>query len=546
MPQLVSRVNPRADAFVANVARMAERLAEVRALEQKVRDESSSKRDKFEKRNALLPRERIAQLIDRGSDFLEISSLAGLGMHDDDGKKSVLGGGLIVGIGVVAGKRCMISASDSAIKGGTIAPMGLKKGLRVQEIARENKLPLVSLVESGGANLMYQAEIFIDGGRTFANQARLSAAGIPQVTVVLGPSTAGGAYLPGLSDYVILVRGRSSIYLAGPPLVKAAMGEDVDEETLGGAETHATVTGLGEYLCEDDAHAIAMAREVLDKLKWNGVSNNTVTPNGVSPAPTGESPKYSPDELLGIVPADDREPYDVREVIARIVDTSDFLEFKVDYAADTVCGHARINGHHVGILGNNGPIQPNGSTKAAQFIQLCDQSNTPLVFLQNTTGYMVGSAAERAGAIKHGSKMIQAVANARVPKLTIVLGGSYGAGNYGMCGRGFDPRFIFAWPSARTAVMGAAQAAKVMDIVGRAKLERAGHAVNDDALRAMSDSLRMRLEKESTALFGTARLWDDGIIDPRDTRKVLSLCLAICVEAEQRTLHPNTFGVGRF
>ena len=546
MPQLVSRVNPRADAFVANVARMAERLAEVRALEQKVRDESSSKRDKFEKRNALLPRERIAQLIDRGSDFLEISSLAGLGMHDDDGKKSVLGGGLIVGIGVVAGKRCMISASDSAIKGGTIAPMGLKKGLRVQEIARENKLPLVSLVESGGANLMYQAEIFIDGGRTFANQARLSAAGIPQVTVVLGPSTAGGAYLPGLSDYVILVRGRSSIYLAGPPLVKAAMGEDVDEETLGGAETHATVTGLGEYLCEDDAHAIAMAREVLDKLKWNGVSNNTVTPNGVSPAPTGESPKYSPDELLGIVPADDREPYDVREVIARIVDTSDFLEFKVDYAADTVCGHARINGHHVGILGNNGPIQPNGSTKAAQFIQLCDQSNTPLVFLQNTTGYMVGSAAERAGANKHGSKMIQAVANARVPKLTIVLGGSYGAGNYGMCGRGFDPRFIFAWPSARTAVMGAAQAAKVMDIVGRAKLERAGHAVNDDALRAMSDSLRMRLEKESTALFGTARLWDDGIIDPRDTRKVLSLCLAICVEAEQRTLHPNTFGVGRF
>lgn len=560
MPRLVSRINPRAESFVANVARMSERLAEVRALEQKVRDESSSKRDKFEKRNALLPRERIAQLIDRGSDFLEISSLAGLGMHDDDGKKAVLGGGLIVGIGVVAGKRCMISASDSAIKGGTIAPMGLKKGLRVQEMARENKLPLVSLVESGGANLMYQAEIFVDGGRTFANQARLSAAGIPQVTVVLGPSTAGGAYLPGLSDYVILVRGRSSIYLAGPPLVKAAMGEDVDEETLGGAETHATVTGLGEYLCEDDAHAIAMAREVLDKLKWDCVGSTDafaqasgyagatqcVANSPLRPAPTGESPKYSPDELLGVVPADDREPYDVREVIARIVDTSDFLEFKVDYAADTVCGHARINGHHVGILGNNGPIQPNGSTKAAQFIQLCDQSNTPLVFLQNTTGYMVGSAAERAGAIKHGSKMIQAVANARVPKLTIVLGGSYGAGNYGMCGRGFDPRFIFAWPSARTAVMGAAQAAKVMDIVGRAKLERAGHAVNDDALKAMSDGLRLRLEKESTALFGTARLWDDGIIDPRDTRTVLALCLAICAEAEQRTLHLNTFGVGRF
>jgi geranyl-CoA carboxylase beta subunit len=548
MPRLVSRINLRAESYTANVARMTERLAEVRALEQKVRDESSSKREKFEKRNALLPRERIAQLIDRGSDFLELSSLAGLGMHDDDGKKAVLGGGLVVGIGVVSGKRCVISASDSAIKGGTIAPMGLKKGLRVQELARENKLPLVSLVESGGANLMYQAEIFVDGGRTFANQARLSAAGIPQVTVVLGPSTAGGAYLPGLSDYVILVRGRSSIYLAGPPLVKAAMGEDVDEETLGGAETHATVTGLGEYLCEDDAHAIAMAREVLDKLKWNGVATPRSGVQGMQspPAPTGELPKYSPTELLGVVPADEREPYDVREVIARIVDASDFLEFKVDYATDTVCGHARIDGHLVGILGNNGPIQPNGSTKAAQFIQLCDQSNTPLVFLQNTTGYMVGSAAERAGAIKHGSKMIQAVANARVPKLTIVLGGSYGAGNYGMCGRGFDPRFIFSWPSARTAVMGAAQAAKVMDIVGRAKLERAGQVVNDAALTAMSDSLRMRLEKESTALFGTARLWDDGIIDPRDTRKVLALCLAICAEAEQRTLHPNTFGVGRF
>ena len=558
MPQLVSKLKPRSAAFAANAARMAERLAEVRALEQKVRDESSSKREKFEARGQLLPRERVAQLIDRGSDFLELSTLAGLGMHDDDGKKLVLGGGSIVGIGVVAGKRCLISASDSAIKGGTVAPMGLKKGLRAQEIARENKLPSVSLIESGGANLMYQAEIFIDGGRTFANQSRLSAAGIPQITVVHGPSTAGGAYLPGLSAYVILVRGRSSIYLAGPPLVKAAMGEDVDEESLGGAEMHASVTGLGEYLCENDAHAIAMAREVMDKLKWDtiadradfAVATKRGLANGVSSAPSdataNNSPRYSPEELLGVVPADEREPYDVREVIARIVDVSDFLEFKTEYAADTVCGHARIDGHHVGILGNNGPIQPDGSTKAAQFIQLCDQTNTPLVFLQNTTGYMVGSAAERAGAIKHGSKMIQAVANARVPKLTIVLGGSYGAGNYGMCGRGFDPRFIFAWPSARTAVMGAAQAAKVMEIVGRAKLERSGQVVNDEALKAMSEGLRLRLEKESTALFGTARLWDDGIIDPRDTRTVLSLCLAICSDADQRILHPNTFGVSRF
>jgi len=535
MPALSSALDPKSAAFQANTERMAALLAEVRALEAKVRAESDSKRDKFEKRGQLLPRERVARLIDRGSDFLELSPLAGLGMHDDDGKKSVLGGGSIVGIGVVAGKRVLISASDSAVKGGTVAPMGLKKGLRAQELARENKLPLIALVESGGANLMYQAEIFVDGGRTFANQARLSAAGIPQVAVVHGSSTAGGAYLPGLSDYVVLVRGRSSIFLAGPPLVKAAIGEDATEEELGGAETHAEITGLGEYLTENDAHAIALTRELLDKLEWDEVPARASAPEPLFPA----------EDLIGVVPADEREPYDVREVIARLVDGSDFLEFKHSFAADTVCGHARLHGHRVGLIGNNGPIQPGGSTKAAQFIQLCDQSGTPLVFLQNTTGYMVGSVAERAGAIKHGSKMIQAVANARVPKFTVVLGGSYGAGNYGMCGRGFDPRFIFAWPSARTAVMGGAQAAKVMDIVNRNKLQRMGLPANDEALAAMSDALRKRLDAESAALFGTARLWDDGIIDPRDTRRLLGLCLAIAAEAGQRTLRPNTFGVAR-
>jgi geranyl-CoA carboxylase beta subunit len=331
------------------------------------------------------------------------------------------------------------------------------------------------------------------------------------------------------------VRGRSSIYLAGPPLVKAAIGEDADDEALGGAEMHASVTGLGEYLAEDDAHAIATVRELLATLPWDTVPDRASAP----------PPRFATDELMGVVPADEREPYDVREVIARVVDGSAFLEFKAGYAADTVCGHARIEGHAVGILGNNGPIQPQGSTKAAQFIQLCDQAGVPLIFLQNTTGYMVGAAAERAGAIKHGSKMIQAVANARVPKLTIVLGGSYGAGNYGMCGRGFDPRFIFSWPSARTAVMGAAQAAKVMEIVGRAKLERAGQQANEAALAAMSEGLRRRLEAESTALFATARLWDDGIIDPRDTRRILGLCLDVCAEGDARTLRPNTFGVAR-
>jgi geranyl-CoA carboxylase beta subunit len=535
MPQLLTKLDPQSPAFQVNAQRMAERLAEVQALQAQVIAESESKRARFDERGQLLPRERVARLIDRGSVFLELSPLAGLGMHDDDGKKAVLGGGSIVGIGVVAGKRCVIAASDSAVKGGTVPPMGLRKALRAQEIARDNKLPMIHLVESGGANLLYQAEIFVDGGRSFANQARLSAAGIPQIAVVHGSSTAGGAYLPGLSDYVVLVRGRSNIFLAGPPLVKAAIGEDASEEELGGALTHAQITGLGEYLAENDAHAIATTRELMDHLEWDRV------PEVAEAAP----PRFAAEELLGIVPADEREPYDVREVIARLVDGSDFLEFKAPYSGDTICGHAKIDGQRVGLVGNNGPIQPTGSVKAAQFIQLCDQTGTPLVFLQNTTGYMVGSAAERAGAIKHGAKMIQAVANARVPKFTIVLGGSYGAGNYGMCGRGFDPRFIFAWPSARTAVMGGAQAAMVMDIVNRAKLERAGHPIDDDALQAVSEQLKNRLDKESAALFGTARLWDDGIIDPRDTRRMLALCLAITREADQRTLRPNSFGVAR-
>lgn len=532
---LRSLINPRSSGFVANAARMQGLWDEVQRLQSMVLAESESKRAKFEQRNQLLPRERIARLLDRGTPFLELSRLAGLNMHDDDGKKSVLGGGSIVGIGIVAGKRCVVSANDSAVKGGTVAPMGLRKALRVQQIAMENKLPIINLVESGGANLLYQAEIFVEGGRSFANQARMSAAGLPQISVVHGSSTAGGAYLPGLSDYVILVRGRSNIFLAGPPLVKAAVGEECTEDELGGAQMHAQTTGLGEYLCEDDAHAIAMAREVMDKLRWDAASQLN----------SFAEPLVDTQDLMGVVPADEREPYDVREVIARLVDGSDFLEFKASYAPEMMCGHARVQGHLVGILGNNGPIQPTGSTKASQFIQLCDQSATPLVFLQNTTGYMVGSAAERGGAIKHGSKMIQAVANARVPKFTFVLGGSFGAGNYGMCGRGFDPRFIFAWPTARTAVMGGAQAAKVMDIVNRSKMERSGEVPNEEALQAMSDGLRLRLDKESTALFGTARLWDDGIIDPRETRCVLGLCLTIAAEADQRTLRSNTFGVAR-
>jgi geranyl-CoA carboxylase beta subunit len=363
----------------------------------------------------------------------------------------------------------------------------------------------------------------------------MSEAGLPQIAVVHGSSTAGGAYLPGLSDYVVLVREKSKIFLAGPPLVKAAIGEDADDESLGGADLHGEVTGLGEYVADDDKQALAYAREIMDKLNWDEVG-----------APyDGDGPAYAVDELMGVVPADDKTPYDVREVIARLTDGSDFLEFKARYAPETVCGHARIGGHLVGVIGNNGPIQPQGSTKAGQFIQLCDQSNTPLIFLQNTTGYMVGTKAERDGAIKHGSKMIQAVANARVAKITIVLGGSYGAGNYGMCGRGFDPRFIFAWPTARTAVMGGAQAAKVMEIVTRQKNARAGIDTDEDSLTQMSAMIEQGLTEQSHALFASARLWDDGVIDPRDTRAVLIEALNICADAEARTLQANTFGVAR-
>jgi geranyl-CoA carboxylase beta subunit len=534
MPKLHSRLATGSDSFNANCEAMRAKLEEVRTLEQAVRNNSEAKREKFESRNQLLPRERVERLLDRGAPFVELSTLAGLSMHDDKGGDSATGAGSIVGIGVISGKRCLVVANDSAIKGGTVTPMGLQKGLRGQQIALENKLPIVNLVESGGANLLYQSEMFVEGGRSFANQARLSAAGIPQVTVVHGSSTAGGAYIPGLSDYTILVKGRTKIFLAGPPLVKAAIGEDTTDEELGGADLHASDTGLCEYLVEDDKQAIAMAREVMDKLKWDATTT-----------PENDAPLYDAEELLGIVPVSDKEPYDIREIIARIVDRSDFLPFKEKYGAETICGHARINGHIVGILGNNGPIQPDGSTKAGQFIQLCDQSQTPIIFLQNTTGYMVGSKAEREGAVKHGSKMIQAVANARVPKFTIVIGGSYGAGNYGMCGRGFDPRFIFSWPTAKTAVMGGEQAAKVMEIITRQKFERLGQDANEEQITAATAMITHKLNSEADILYGTARLWDDGVIDPRHTRDILTLCLQLAAEAEARTLQPNAFGVAR-
>ena len=531
-----SSVDIRSDAYLTQRASMLELVEELRTHESTVIARGEKARGKFDHRGQLMPRERLDLLLDPGAPFVELSTLAGFGMHDD--KKTPSGGGNVVGVGFVSGVRCLVNASDAAIKGGSITPMGLRKSLRAQEVALKQRLPSVSLIESGGANLMYQSEIFVDGGRVFANMARLSAAGIPQVTIVHGSSTAGGAYMPGLSDYVIAVRDRAKIFLAGPPLVKAALGEVADDETLGGAEMHATISGTAEYLADNDAHAVELARQVVHSLGWNADATGS-THNEFEP------PRYDPDELAGAVPTDVRQPYDVREIIARTVDGSEFLEFKSGYGRNTVCGHAAIHGHRVGVIGNNGPIFPQGSVKAAQFMQLCEQTGIPLIFLMNTTGYMVGKDAEQMGAIKHGAKMIQAVSNTTVPKLTVVVGGAYGAGNYGMCGRGYDPDFIFSWPNARVAVMGGDQAATVMKMITAAKHQRKGIPLNEAALDMMAGEVKKRLDRESTALFATARLWDDGIIDPRDTRRVLAFCLDTCTEGRRRVLRPNSFGVAR-
>jgi len=538
MPVIDSGISTASESYRSNRAAMFELIEGFRALEEKVRKTSDSKKEQFVKRGQLLPRERVALLLDRGSPFLELSTLAGLGMHDDDGTENVFGGGLIIGIGYVAGVRCLISANDSAIKGGTTAPMGLKKKLRAQEIALTNKLPIVYLVESGGANLNYQAETFVEGGRTFRNQARLSAAGIPQINVVHGSSTAGGAYLPGLSDYVVMVQGRAKVFLAGPPLLRAATGEIANDEELGGAEMHSTISGVSDYLAADDADGIRIARDIVAKLDWNAA---------LPPRQKHDysEPRYDPDELCGIVPIDYRKPYDAREVIARIVDDSDFQDFKSLFGIHTVCGQAKIAGNACGIIANNGPIDTDGAVKAAQFIQLMCQAGTPIVYLQNTTGYMVGPEAERRGIVKHGSKMIQAVSNASVPQVTLHIGASFGAGNYGMCGRAFDPRFIFAWPNNRIAVMGGEQAGRVLSIVGEESAKRAGRTVDRAALSAQESRVISQFDRESTALFATARIYDDGLIDPRDSRKVLAFCLSICREAGIRPLNRTSFGVAR-
>jgi geranyl-CoA carboxylase beta subunit len=540
MPVIDTRIQPQSDDFVRNSQHMAQMQSAVRELEARTRDRSAQARPLFDKRGQLLPRERIALLLDPGASYLELSALAGFGMDDPDPAKCIPGAGIITGIGWVAGTRCMVVASDSGIEAGSIRAMGLEKILRAQQIALDNKLPFVHLVESAGANLLrYQVQGFVHGGTIFRNLARLSAAGLPVVTVVHGSSTAGGAYMPGLSDYVIMVRGRARAFLAGPPLLKAATGEIATEEELGGADMHTQVSGLGEYLAEDDADGVRLAREVVDRLQWQ----RHLAP--ASPARPGLPPRLDPQELLGILSADGRQPADMREVIARIVDDSDFLEFKALYGAATVTGHARICGHPVGIVTNNGPLDPDGANKVTHFIQACCQSATPLVYLQNTTGYMVGKDYERGGMIKHGSKMIQAVANASVPQLTILCGASFGAGNYGMCGRGFEPRFLFSWPNARTAVMGGEQAARTMRIVAEAGARRKGVDIDSAALDRQEKAIVDTFERQQGAIATSSLMLDDGIIDPRDTRAVLGLCLDLCEQASRRTVRPMQFGVAR-
>lgn len=538
MAVIESQVSPHAAEFKSNAEAMRKYIDEFRSIENLVVEKSAQQRDKFTKRGQMLPHDRLYHLLDPGAPFLPLCPLAGYLMHDDkDGSEA--GGAMIAGIGYVSGVRCLIVANNSAIKGGTITPAGLFKTLRLQQIAKDNALPCVTLSESGGANLNYASDIFVEGARSFANQARLSAAGIPQVTVVHGNATAGGAYQPGLSDYMIMIRKQAKMFLAGPPLLKAATGEVATDEELGGAEMHCQTAGTSEYLAENDADGIRQARDLVQRLGWNDYH----------PTPTNKSfkePLYSADELIGVVPSEAKKPYNVLEVIARIADGSDFLEFKNEFDNQTVCGWIGIEGYQCGVIGNNGPITPQGAAKAAQFVQLCDQTNRPLIFLHNTTGFLVGTEPERGGVIKHGSKMIQAVANTRVPKISIVIGGSYGAGNYAMCGRGLDPRFIFAWPNSKTAVMGGAQAGKVLRIVAEQKQKSMGLEPNTQVLDMLEQTTAINLDKQSTALYGTARLWDDGLIDPRDTRKVLALTLDIIRDAERRALNPNTFGVARF
>ena len=543
MSVLTSQVQTRTEEFRANAERMQALVAELR---QKTAHAClggpEAARKKYKSRDKLFVRERIDLLVDPGGPFLELSPLAANGMYSGPAGSGGAGGGdvasagIVTGIGRISGQECVIVANDATVKGGTYFPLTVKKHLRAQQVALENRLPCVYLVDSGGAFLPMQDEVFPDRehfGAIFNNQANLSAAGIAQIACVMGSCTAGGAYIPAMSDEAVIVKGQGTIFLGGPPLVKAATGEEVTAEDLGGADVHTRISGVADYLADDDAHALALVRRIVSNL-------NRPTPRGPQAAP--EDPLFDPEEIYGIVPADLRKPYDVREVIARMVDGSRLDEFKQRYGTTLVTGFAHICGYAVGILANNGILFSESALKAAHFIELCSQRGVPLIFLQNITGFMVGRKYENGGIAKDGAKMVMAVACARVPKFTVLIGGSFGAGNYGMCGRAYGPRFLWTWPNSRISVMGGEQAANVLARVRRDALEARGQSWSIEDEEAFKAPIRDQYEEQGNPYYATARLWDDGILDPLDTRRVLALGLAA---AQNAPLEPTRFGVFR-
>ena len=534
MAPFKSQIDKRSDEFKANAKAMAATVAGLNTLAAKIREGGGEKsRDRHVARGKLLPRDRIDTLIDPGTPFLELSQFAAHGVYDDD----IPAAGIITGIGRVEGRECVIVVNDATVKGGTYFPLTVKKHIRAQEIARENNLPCIYLVDSGGANLPQQDEVFPDRdhfGRIFFNQANLSAAGIPQIAAVMGSCTAGGAYVPAMSDESVIVREQGTIFLGGPPLVKAATGEVVTAEELGGADVHSRTSGVTDHYAENDAHALSIVRRIVSNLnRPKRVELELREP---------EDPAYDPSEIDGVVPGDYRKPYDVREVIARTVDGSVFDEFKALYGTTLVCGFAHIFGYPVGIIANNGILFSESALKGAHFIELCCQRGIPLVFLQNITGFMVGRKYEAGGIAKDGAKLVTAVACAKVPKFTIIIGGSFGAGNYGMCGRAYAPRFLFMWPSARISVMGGEQAASVLAQVKRDSIEAGGGEWPEAEEEAFKAPIREQYETQGHPFYASARLWDDGIIAPSDTRNVLGLSISAALNAP---IEKTNFGIFR-
>jgi 3-methylcrotonyl-CoA carboxylase beta subunit len=552
MAQIVSKIDTRTKEFADNRAVMQPLVNDLRlTLQRNAAGGSAAARDKHTRSGKLLARERIAALLDPGSPFLELSALAAQGVYDED----LPAAGLITGIGRVSGRECMVVANDPTVKGGTYYPLTVKKHLRAQEIAGDNELPCIYLVESGGAFLPKQDEVFPDRehfGRIFFNQARLSAQGVAQIAVVHGSCTAGGAYVPAMSDHAVIVRNQGRVFLGGPPLVRAATGEEIDAESLGGADVHCRRSGVTDYYAENDTHALAFARRAVARLRpasmratgaATGVGAATGAGAGavLSGAASAGEPAFDPAELYGIIPTNSRKPYDVRELIARLVDRSWFDEFKALYGTTLVCGFADIHGSTVGILANNGILFSESALKGTHFIELCCREGLPLVFLQNIAGFMVGRAAEAGGIAKDGAKLVTAVACAGVPKYTVVIGGSFGAGNYAMCGRAYSPRFLFQWPNARTSVMGGEQAASVLATIKREALQRGGATLSDADEEQLKAPIREQFERQGHPYYASARLWDDGVIDPLDTRRVLGLALALTKTQETKATRYGVF-----